>query len=156
AIAWIAMLGPMRQSAPPPTASAPPVASTPPPRPPDAVRPGPVRPRPSAEAPEPYSRPRLDDDRPREKSGPRLPPRDRVGRVAPPDDAFGAVDRAAEAMASGSVAFNTPRSMTVGQSVELQLLLSLEKSVEELVTAVTAAGEKEGARVQVARRMEAH
>ena len=45
--------------------------------------------------------------------------------------------------------------MYVGESVQVQALLSLEKSVEELKSALTAAGAKEGSAVQVGPQMEA-
>jgi hypothetical protein len=65
------------------------------------------------------------------------------------------VDRILEAMAVGNIAFNAPWSLNLKDTAQIQLLLSLEQSVEELRGAVTAEGEREGHQVRVSNRMEA-
>jgi hypothetical protein len=65
------------------------------------------------------------------------------------------IDRILESMGWGNIAFNAPSSMNLRDLAQIQLLLSLEQSVEELRDMVTAAGEKEGARIRVSNWMEA-
>jgi hypothetical protein len=53
------------------------------------------------------------------------------------------------------LAFNTPSAMNIGDTAQIQLLLSLEESIDELKRALEGAGGREGAKVAVAERMEA-
>ena len=55
----------------------------------------------------------------------------------------------------GSVAFNAPTELRLGDSVVIQLVLSAERSVRELQKELTEIGEREGARIEISRRMEA-
>ena len=66
------------------------------------------------------------------------------------------VDRILESLKLGTIAFNAPSSMNLKDLAQIQLLLSMEKSIEELSDMVTAAGEKEATRIRVSNRMEAH
>lgn len=112
----------------------------------------PFAPRENAQPPTEESTPETIRSSP-ETTGPPLPPSLPESR----DDASPLllVDRILESMELGSIAFNAPLSMNLEDSAEIQLLLSLEQSVEDLRNAVTAAGEKEGARIRVSNRMEA-
>jgi hypothetical protein len=66
-----------------------------------------------------------------------------------------AVDRAVHQMPLGNIAFNTPTSMVRGETVVVQLLVSLREPVEELKAAVTAAGNTVGARARLSNEMKA-
>jgi hypothetical protein len=64
-------------------------------------------------------------------------------------DLFENIDRAYDDLPWGSVAFNAPGTIRRGESVEIELLLSLRKSVERLKSQITKAGQRLGAAVQV-------
>lgn len=65
------------------------------------------------------------------------------------------VDERLASLPRGSVAFNTPSTLELGESAEVELLLSLQQSVERLKKQVAEVGEREGARVRVTEQMEA-
>lgn len=67
-----------------------------------------------------------------------------------------AVDRILDSLAQANIAFNAPASMNLTESTQIHLLLSLEQSIEDLHKALTQAGDKQGAQIRVAERMEAH
>ena len=76
--------------------------------------------------------------------------------VAPPlDPVFDEIDRALEAQPLASAAFNAPTELGIGESAEIQLLLSLAKPIRDLQAELTEIGEREGAQVRVAPLMEA-
>ena len=54
-----------------------------------------------------------------------------------------------------NIAFNSPSTIKLDETAQLQLLLSLQKSIEELSRAIVEAGAREGAKVKVSNRMEA-
>jgi hypothetical protein len=66
------------------------------------------------------------------------------------------LDSALRRMEWGNIAFNAPRSMGYGETIVIHLGLDPTKSLSELESSIQEAGEKEGARVQIAPRMEAH
>jgi hypothetical protein len=72
-----------------------------------------------------------------------------------PQNSASAVDDILKTMNWGNIAFNAPQSIRLKETAQIQLLLSFEQSIEDLRNAVTAAGEKEGARIQVSNRMAA-
>ncbi len=74
---------------------------------------------------------------------------------AEPPNPHAAVDRALAALDSANVAFNSPGTVNLHETAQLELLLSLRKSVAELAAEIEAAGEREGATVKVSSRMEA-
>jgi hypothetical protein len=74
---------------------------------------------------------------------------------AAPSTQIATVDRILESLEWGNIAFNAPQSMNLKESAQIQLLLSLEESIEDLRKTLTQAGEKEGARIRVSDRMEA-
>ena len=74
---------------------------------------------------------------------------------SPSEDRFGAIDRALEQLEFGNIAFNAPKTMNFRSTAAIQLKLGLEASTNELKRMIEAAGEKEGARIQVSDRMEA-
>jgi class 3 adenylate cyclase len=65
-------------------------------------------------------------------------------------------DRIVDAMKLGNIAFNVPRTMRLGDTEQISLLLSLDQSIEELKSELAAADAKEGAEVKVSDRMQAH
>jgi len=65
------------------------------------------------------------------------------------------VDKILAAMDSANIAFNSPRVINLHETTQIQLLLSLNKSIKELVRAIDAAGDKEGAHIKISNRMEA-
>ena len=56
----------------------------------------------------------------------------------------------------GNISFNTPTAMKRSDTVTIQLLLGLAQKINELSKMITAEGEKEGAKIKVSDRMEAH
>lgn len=72
-----------------------------------------------------------------------------------PSTAPGTVDRILEKMPFGNIAFNTPTAMNLRDTVSIQLMLSLDASVEELKKMIGGQGGKEGGYIQIADRMEA-
>jgi hypothetical protein len=92
------------------------------------------------------------------------PPRPRATATQPPSlrpepdpraEVFGHVDRLLDEQPLASVAFNTPNSLRLHESAEIELLLSLQESIEELEAQVAQVGEREGARVRITPEMEA-
>jgi len=77
------------------------------------------------------------------------------GTKTAPVDPFAAADKALEGLRQANIAFNTPDELTVGKSEMVQLLLSMQKTVEELKTAVSAKGARDGATIEVSNKMEA-
>lgn len=68
---------------------------------------------------------------------------------------FAAVDRIVDSLAHANIAFNAPEKLNVASSAQIQLLLSLGQSIDDLRKALTQPGEREGAQVRVSGRMEA-
>lgn len=66
------------------------------------------------------------------------------------------VDRILDSLARANIAFNAPPSINLTSSAQIQLLLSLEQSIEALRKTLTQAGDKEGAQIRISDRMEAH
>ncbi len=65
------------------------------------------------------------------------------------------VDRLLNEMGFGTIAFNAPNSINIDDSPQIQLILSLAQTVEELKRSITEVGEKVGATIRVSDRMEA-
>jgi len=65
------------------------------------------------------------------------------------------VDRVVESMKQASIAFNAPKTLNIHDVAQIQLLLSLHRSIEDLQRSVTPPGERQGATVSVSNRMEA-
>jgi hypothetical protein len=106
---------------------------------------------------QPYPAESYPDDSPAE-SAPATPLPEPAPATPPAGSLAGsvsAVDRIIQAMDWGNVAYNVPRSIRLGATEEIQLLLSLQQSLKDLQHDVTAAGEVEGARVQVSNVMKA-
>jgi hypothetical protein len=74
---------------------------------------------------------------------------------APTLTALAEIDRILEGLELGNIAFNAPTALGLRDLVVIQLLLSAQKSIEELQAIIAAAGEKEGARIRVSNQMEA-
>ncbi len=55
----------------------------------------------------------------------------------------------------GAIAFNTPESINIEDSPQIQLILSLTETVEQLKKSITEKGKKIGATIEVNERMEA-
>lgn len=77
--------------------------------------------------------------------------------VAPPsvDEAFAEIDRVLAALPVASAAFNAPAELGKDEATEIQLLLSLRKTVRTLQATLTEIGQRQGARVRVSPLMEA-
>lgn len=65
------------------------------------------------------------------------------------------VDRLLDKMELGAIAFNVPTNINIDDFSQVQLILSLTKTVEKLKLSITEKGEKVGAAIKVSRRMEA-
>jgi hypothetical protein len=72
-----------------------------------------------------------------------------------PTYSLASVDRALASMNWANIAFNAPQKISLKDRVQIQLLLSLRKSIDELRREIVAAGKREGATIQVTNRMEA-
>jgi hypothetical protein len=83
------------------------------------------------------------------------PPQNAASAPAVADHSRDGIDRALDSLKPASIAFNTPDQMKVNKPVEIELLLSLERSVAELQGAIAPPGRTEGATVRVSRIMEA-
>jgi hypothetical protein len=70
-------------------------------------------------------------------------------------DPYELVDIIVASMKSANIAFNTPQKLNINETAEIQLLLSMKKSIEELKGEITSSGQTEGDTVKVANRMEA-
>jgi hypothetical protein len=66
------------------------------------------------------------------------------------------VDSLLEEMEFGTIAFNAPTNINIDDSPEIQLLLSLAETVEQLKQSITEEGEIIGANIRVNNRMEAY
>lgn len=67
----------------------------------------------------------------------------------------GNVDRLLNEMEFGAIAFNAPTNINIDDSPQVQLILSLAETVEQLKQSITEEGEKVGATIKVSDRMEA-
>lgn len=65
------------------------------------------------------------------------------------------VDSLLNKMEFGTIAFNAPNNININDSPQIQLILSLTETVEELKKSITKVGEKVGADIRVSDRMEA-
>lgn len=70
-------------------------------------------------------------------------------------DPMEAIDSILAQLPVANLAFNTPDKMQLHDTAMIELVLGLEKSVEQLSEMITAAGRKEGASLKVSSRMEA-
>ena len=66
-----------------------------------------------------------------------------------------AVDRVLDQLNIGNIAYNVPNAMEMDKTENIQLVLSLEQSIEELKSSIQMVGTKEGAVIKVSDRMEA-
>lgn len=58
-------------------------------------------------------------------------------------------------MEFGAIAFNAPTNINIDESHQIQLILSLAETAEELKQSITEEGEKVGAAIKISDRMEA-
>jgi hypothetical protein len=65
------------------------------------------------------------------------------------------VDQLLNEMDLGSIAFNAPTEINIDDTPQIQLILSLTDTAEQLKQSITAAGDKLGAKIKVSNRMEA-
>jgi hypothetical protein len=68
---------------------------------------------------------------------------------------FSAVDQFLESLAQANIAFNVPPSLNLNDTAQIQLLLSMEQSIEDLKNSITQLGEKFGDQIRVSSQMEA-
>jgi len=66
------------------------------------------------------------------------------------------VDKLLSKMEFGAIAFNSPSNVNISDFFQIQLLLSLSETIEELKQKIVKGGEKSGATIKVSDRMEAH
>lgn len=71
------------------------------------------------------------------------------------DPTAGEVDRILAQLSSAAIAFNTPEEIPYGETVMIELLLSLPESEQELASGITAPGPVEMARIKFSNSMEA-
>jgi hypothetical protein len=89
------------------------------------------------------------------------PPPPRVGEAAPPRRRSHAapgpdqVDQEISQLRTAQVAFNVPSTMKRGDATEIELLLDMHKTVEQLKAQIEAEGARSGAQVRISDRMEA-
>jgi hypothetical protein len=81
-------------------------------------------------------------------------------KMAPPPDHSvplppGNVDNLLNEMEFGAIGFNAPSNINIDDSTQIQLILSLANTVEELKKSIAEEGEKIGATIKVSDRMEA-
>jgi hypothetical protein len=74
---------------------------------------------------------------------------------APPSITPHIVDRLLDKMEFGSIAFNAPSNINIKDSPQIQLILSLSETIDELKQSITEEGEKIGTTIRVSDRMEA-
>lgn len=82
-------------------------------------------------------------------------PRETPTLAPSPSDRFSAVDRILEQLEFGNIVFNAPKTMNLHDTAVIHLVLGLKAPLDDLKRMIEAAGEKEGARIRVANRMEA-
>lgn len=70
-------------------------------------------------------------------------------------DTFNAIDETLSKLPLGNIAFNVPRAMNIDTTTMIQLALGLKTSVDKLKEMIAATGEKVGANIRIADRMEA-
>ena len=84
-----------------------------------------------------------------------LPPTMSAGITPPSEDRLNAIDQILENLDFGNIAFNAPKTINLQETAIIQLMLGLEKSVDDLKQMIEAVGEKQGAQIRVSDRMEA-
>jgi hypothetical protein len=90
-------------------------------------------------------------------SGPGPAPVSQPARPASSNaNSLDSVDRVLASMNWANIAFNAPEKISLKDRAQIQLLLSLQKSMEELRGEIAAMGKREGAKIKVSNRMEAH
>jgi hypothetical protein len=72
-----------------------------------------------------------------------------------PEDPTESVDRVLAKLELGNVAFNSPTTLRLGEVRVIQVLLSKQKSMEDLKGMIAAEGEKKGARIRLSNQMQA-
>lgn len=80
--------------------------------------------------------------------GPYIPAR-------PTSNSLDSVDRVLGSMVWANIAFNAPQKIGLADKAQIQLLLSIQESMDELRRLIVAAGNQEGARIKVSNQMEA-
>jgi Divergent InlB B-repeat domain len=88
--------------------------------------------------------------------GPPPPPQPPPGPPPPPGQPpFAEIDRVIQRLPWANIAFNAPTTLTLGESVVVELLLSAEQPIGRLEKEITALGKRKGARIRASDRMEA-
>ncbi len=83
--------------------------------------------------------------------GPYIPSTD----ARPNSNSLDSVDRALGSMIWANIAFNAPQKVSLADKAQIQLLLSIHESMDELRGLIIAAGKKESATIKVSNQMEA-
>lgn len=66
------------------------------------------------------------------------------------------VDQLLQKMTSANIVFNSPEKINIDETSQIQLLLSINKSIDKLKKLITEEGKKVGEVIKVSDRMEAH
>jgi hypothetical protein len=74
----------------------------------------------------------------------------------PPTSLQQELDRALRKLPFGRIEFNVPKTLKLGESAVIHLVLSLHETQEELKKRITEVGETQGAQIKVSDEMEAH
>lgn len=72
-----------------------------------------------------------------------------------PRTSLSLIDEIIEELELGNIAFNSPSTLSLGDSEVIQLILSQQLSIEELQQKIRAKGKTEGHRIRVSNKMEA-
>lgn len=78
-----------------------------------------------------------------------------VAKLAADDDPFAAIDRKLASLPLGSIAFNTPQSVSFGDVATIELLASLKETEAELRNAIRESGAVETGAIRLSHRMDA-
>lgn len=73
----------------------------------------------------------------------------------PTSNSLDSVDRVLGSMIWANIAFNAPQKISLADKAQIQLLLSIQQSMEELRGLIVADGNQEGATIKVSNQMEA-
>lgn len=96
------------------------------------------------------------------KAAVKIPTKKLTIKLSPPvtdkisaDDPFAAIDRAVNALPLGSIAFNTPEIVSLGDVATIELLASLKETEAELREAIRKAGPVETSSIRLSHKMDA-
>lgn len=86
--------------------------------------------------------------------GERTPPVAATPSPSGQDD-FVLIDRELKQLPTGIIAFNSPNSMNLQDTAHIQLLLTIDQSIKDLIKKITESGNRQDAQIKVSPSMEA-